>query len=79
MNDSSSNHKRTYLARRTPCWLCSRQLQRMKSGAHRGRYCAVEYTDEQGLTRYAHVFCYHTQNVLDHDAEFKDDGDEALA
>jgi len=51
------HHETIYLRSRCPCWHCSRQLMRMRTGEHRGKYAAVR-VDVDGYERFLHVQCF---------------------
>jgi hypothetical protein len=78
-DDAVRDVAKVYLPTRRACWLCSRQLQRMQSGPHKGLYAAVMWEDDEGFNRYAHEQCWNTRNVLDYEAEWQDETDESEA
>lgn len=47
---------RVYLARRRPCWVCSRSLMRLARGEHKGLFVGMR-VERMGLERIVHVEC----------------------
>jgi hypothetical protein len=62
-DDAIRDVAKVHLPTRRACWLCSRQLQRMQNGPHKGLYAAVQWEDSEGFTRYAHQSCYEQRPV----------------
>jgi len=57
-----------YLKRRRPCFLCSRSLQRLGWGPHKGHYVAKEVVID-GLPRFVHGRC---SDLQDHQPRYGD-------